>query len=356
MIRCDAVVAGAGPAGACAATVLAQAGWDVTLADALSAAPRRFGESVPPAALRLLRELRVDISAFGGTHKRIGGNIVYWSGNGDVADFLTEPDGAGWLICRSEFNKTLQTAAVSSGASVVSSPVQTLSHSGNGWVLETASGVRIACRWLIDATGRSSAIARRLGASRIRDEKVVALAGLGTCRVELNRTLIEAVPEGWWYAAALPDGAAVAILHTEPDESQALRCGWHAALERTSHVRDFFPPESFPSSACGFAADAGGSYLDRVWGDSWIACGDAAIAFDPLSSQGIYTAMYSGRAAAKAILDGTSSIFAEYAGRLSEIRRISRIRLRALYEEVTQWEDKPFWAARRSANGGDAGC
>ncbi len=222
-----------------------------------------------------------------------------------------------------------------------------------GWTLKTKSGESIESRWLIDATGRSSALGRRLGVGRIRDESLVALKGFGASRATLNRTYIEAVQEGWWYAAALPEGGAVAILHTDPSTAQAARRDWRAAFGRTTHLRELFPPESFPKD--GFdgqisVAEAGGSCLERVYGDHWIACGDAAIAFDPLSSQGIYTAMYSGMTAAKTVLaadEGDGSICNMYAQQIGEIRRIYRMRLSALYEAETRWKDTPFWSARR---------
>jgi flavin-dependent dehydrogenase len=354
MIRCDAVVAGAGPAGASAAILLARSGWHVILAGDPQAAAPKFGESLPGAGLRLLRDLNVDVSAFGAVHRRIGGNLVCWSTDGlDAADFLNEPDGMGWRLSHAEFDRSLRAAAVAAGTFEVPSPIQTLARGREGWTLKTKSTELIECRWLIDATGRSSGLARRLGVGRIRDEGLVALRGFGTSRAALNRTYIEAVPEGWWYAAALPEGGTVAILHTDPSTAQAARREWQTALGRTAYLRDFFPPQSFPKDGLGgqiSVVEAGGSFLERVYDDDWIACGDAAIAFDPLSSQGIYTAMYSGITAAKAVLaadrkDG--SMCDMYAQRIREIRRVYRGRLSALYESETRWKDTPFWAARR---------
>jgi len=47
--------------------------------------------------------------------------------------------------------------------------------------------------------------------------------------------------------------------------------------------------------------DAGCSALDRAAGSCWIAVGDAAVAFDPVSSQGLAHAVGSAQAAAAAI-------------------------------------------------------
>jgi flavin-dependent dehydrogenase len=41
--------------------------------------------------------------------------------------------------------------------------------------------------------------------------------------------------------------------------------------------------------------EAGGARLEPLHGNGWLACGDAALSFDPLSSQGLLTALYSGK-------------------------------------------------------------
>ena len=48
---------------------------------------------------------------------------------------------------------------------------------------------------------------------------------------------------------------------------------------------------------------AGTAHLDRPVGDGWLAAGDAAASFDPLSSQGILTAVLMGRDAAEHVDD-----------------------------------------------------
>ena len=48
-------------------------------------------------------------------------------------------------------------------------------------------------------------------------------------------------------------------------------------------------------------ADAGSARLDRFVGDGWVAAGDAALSFDPLSSQGMLTALYTGMKAGQAL-------------------------------------------------------
>jgi flavin-dependent dehydrogenase len=353
VIRCDALVAGAGPAGALAALELTRAGLDVVVADGSDLTDPKVGESLPGVGLRLLRSLGLDDTEFGTVHRRIGGNLSCWSSEElDATDFLCDPDGPGWRLSRRRFDAYLLTAAVSAGARHYPCDVAGVVRNRGTWESHTKSGETFVSHWLVEATGRSSSIARRLGVKRIRDEGLVALCGFGSPRPgeRFDRTLIEAVPEGWWYGAALPEGEAVLVWHVRPRDARSARWDWLHALDRTQLIKEFFPRSGFGEHLS--IAEAGGSCLQRFHGTNWIACGDAAIAFDPLSSQGVYTAMYSGLTAARAIVAseaGDASALPNYACRLAGIRRVYRARLASIYGLVKRWTDAPFWSGQRSA-------
>jgi flavin-dependent dehydrogenase len=90
-----------------------------------------------------------------------------------------------------------------------------------------------------------------------------------------------------------------------------------------------------------------------VWGENWIAVGDSAMAFDPLSAQGVYRAMISGLGAAHAIagfFSNETEVLAAYAADLStEFDRYMLQRLH-YYSMETRWATKDFWR-RRHARG-----
>jgi flavin-dependent dehydrogenase len=92
--------------------------------------------------------------------------------------------------------------------------------------------------------------------------------------------------------------------------------------------------------------------MDRVTGNNWLAAGDAAMAFDPLSSQGIHHALKSGLLAARTIencLLGDRTALEEYA------RKIQRsfekyLSTRAVYYGREQrWSSSAFWHRRQHA-------
>ncbi len=118
----------------------------------------------------------------------------------------------------------------------------------------------------------------------------------------MARTFVEAAPDGWWYTALLPDSTRLFAYHVDPSSTaRLLRSSerWEWDLSATGYVGAFFKKRLIGSLR---AADASGAVLDRSCGSGWMAIGDVALSFDPLSSQGIYTAMYSGMLAANTIL------------------------------------------------------
>ena len=88
--------------------------------------------------------------------------------------------------------------------------------------------------------------------------------------------------------------------------------------------------------------------LARVTGAGWVAVGDAAAAFDPLSSSGVINALESGIRAAKLITntDGSSgNSYDNWVARSVE----NFLRNRASYYELEgRWPNSPFWSRRHA--------
>jgi flavin-dependent dehydrogenase len=345
MLDADVAVIGAGPSGAVAAGMLARAGRQVLLLDP-GFAGIKPGDALPGAAGRLLRAC--DLPLPGDAHRPLGGNISVWGGPEPAhRDFMADPDGAGWRLDRRAFEAGLVAAAEAAGATCRPEAVRGAKREGDLWQVKLRAGGSLTARWLIDATGRAALLARKLGARRHRDEDLVALVARARPDLgfALQRSLVETVPQGWWYAALQPDGAPVFMLHTTPSEAGRLLAdpaAWQAALAATSHISTAFPDPIFDSPPNGF--EACGAWLEPVHGDGWLACGDAALSFDPCAAQGIFSALWGGMVAAKAVLDGELTV---YATQLADIRRTYRARVQMHYAQEQRWQDEPFWTERR---------
>lgn len=312
---------------------------------------QKVGETLPGAALRLLRKLSLPTPCCGGPHSQIGGNLSAWNSEELIQnDFIEDPDGPGWRLDRLCFDRTLRKSAIRSGATFLRSNVADVVRKTGSWEVKLHDGSTLTARWLVDATGRRAAIARRMGARRSCDTPLIALYALGKTEKNgrLNRTVIESVPQGWWYAALLPSGAPIAGLHIRPLDASRLAStpgGWHQALSKTHHINSLFSPKVFDCQLRPL--DASSTRLDRFVGDEWIACGDAALSFDPLSSQGIFSALHGGMTGGSAVaaaLDGQRTLTESYAARLEEVWRIYVTRLQSTYRSESRWRGESFWS------------
>jgi flavin-dependent dehydrogenase len=351
----DAVVVGGGPAGAAAALVLARAGHEVLLAEA---APGAFkvGESLPPAVRPLLRALGVLERVRLDGQLAARGTSAAW-GTPEPADveFVRDPNGPGWHLDRARFDALLRAAACEAGAELrEGTRVRDLAREGTGWAvrLDVDPPERVECRAVVDASGRRPAVARRTGARRRRLDRLVAVyAAFHANADDVDaRTLVEATPGGWWYSTLVPGGRRVAAFLTDADLMPAkMRSvgGFVAALAATGHVG---------ARVCGCSLEQGptatpahGARLEPPCGNAWIAVGDAAIAFDPLSSQGIFTALYTGMRGAEALsawLAGDAAPLGGYAERVAAIGDSYDAARTEYYALERRWTREPFWARR----------
>ena len=167
-------------------------------------------------------------------------------------------------------------------------------------------------------------------------------------------TLVEACADGWWYSALLPGGRLMAVYMTDADLLRRQRGSWHAfwqaRLQQTMHTQARL--RAFDLQAAPRVVAANSSRLDRVSGRGWLAVGDAAMAFDPLSSQGLMQALASGIRAGEALnrhLAGEAAAIGEYDSRANEVfREYSRLRA-VYYGREQRWPQSVFWRRRHAA-------
>jgi 2-polyprenyl-6-methoxyphenol hydroxylase-like FAD-dependent oxidoreductase len=97
---------------------------------------------------------------------------------------------------------------------------------------------------------------------------------------------------------------------------------------------------------------AASTLLHSPCGERWIATGDAAASFDPLSSHGIASALANGNYAGLAIaaaLAGDESSFSTYTDRLRADYAHYLWLHQAYYRDEHRWLDLPFWTRRHGS-------
>jgi flavin-dependent dehydrogenase len=357
---CDVIVVGGGPAGASAAIRLAESGFSVVLLERTRRTGARLGETLPPHSRLVLRRLGVWEAFSRGGHLASNGITSYWGARtARENDFLFNPHGCGWHLDREQFDACLLAEAERRGVRVlrrarVLSCVQEKERAVR--VRLAADARTLSARFVIDATGRSGVVRRSL--SRAGTHTIDRLVGLvahspDAGHLTNTRTLIEATERGWWYSAPVPDGGLVSVFLTDADFviRTTAKTLWDAALRaapatearmkvRAAARAPLDGPRVVPASS--FLAE-------ELGGNCWAAVGDAAMTWDPLSSQGICKGMESGLALADAYehFEGGDSealrdFFIEARDSFSKY-----LALRAsYYTQETRWPDSTFWRRR----------
>jgi flavin-dependent dehydrogenase len=349
----DVAIVGAGAAGCAAACALAP-GASVTLIDRVAVPSWRIGETLPGAARRLLTAIGGWDRFAAAGHGPAPLKVSRWGSETAVElDSMRDPDGVGWRLDRARFEADLRDDATARGASLIVARVNALSRDGEQWRLSLDSGEIIAARRLIDAGGRRSPLLRQFGQRRIVMDRLACVYQRVPQPGQADpTTYTQAVPEGWWYTAMLPNGDRLVAFHGDADSPairRALRIGpVAAALDLPAMA------EAMCSLDPAFAASprlcAANSVARSAAGDSWLAAGDSAMALDPLSSQGLFNALATGLEAGEATyasLCGDSDATRSYAARMSRIWQAYVGHHATFYGMEGRWPDAPFWARRR---------
>jgi flavin-dependent dehydrogenase len=348
------LILGAGPAGCATALGLLAAGVGrVLLVDKPIAQPFRIGESATPDVAGLLAELGLEGLEHQG-HLPYQGNLSAWGDDAPRLDhFLSRGRGCGWHLDRAAFDAWMRDVALARGGRLANpSGIDAIAAEGEGWRVSVRGLGETSARVLVDAGGRRSPLATRLGAHRRTLDGLQALAAHTDGCVDMGGlSLVESFADGWWYATALPDGRVLVTLMTDRDIAKARGFAdpavFSQAWKDTGLLSRHVPAPASLAHVQAFAAHGG--CIDRAAGRSWICVGDALMAFDPLSSSGISGALHDALAAVPAILgqlDGRIDPARDYALRADCTFRRYLAERRQRYAAERRWPEHAFWARR----------
>ncbi|HYL90876.1 MAG TPA: NAD(P)/FAD-dependent oxidoreductase [Burkholderiales bacterium] len=308
--QCDVLVIGGGPAGSTVSALLAQQGRDVLLLEKSHHPRFHIGESLLPLNLQLFERLGVaeEVKAIG--MPKYGVEFVSpWHDKPSMLDFADAWDKAypsAYHVRRSEFDQILFRNAVRRGARAMEgcrvTQVDFRPDGADVSVRQEDGAERTwRTRFVVDASGRDTFLASRLGFKR-RDTKHNSAAIFGHFsgvtrlpgKLEGNISIFW-FDHGWFWVIPLTDGAT----------SVGAVCWPYYMKSRKAEPRQFLLDtialcpglaERLRSARLISPVTATGNYsyrATRAVGAQYIMLGDAFAFIDPIFSSGVFLAMHS---------------------------------------------------------------
>lgn len=346
-LRTEILVAGGGPAGATAARLLRRLGHDVMLIERSAVRRRHSLESIAPGAWPVLETLGLREVVEAATFLHQVETLVHW------------PDpvekGTSQVIVRPAFDRLLVQEARKEGV-VVHSPAtvrRVVCPADGRWQVDVErAGERysIFADFLVDAAGRGGIIKRRplagsgdvVGSSPPLAALCGEFSGVRSGRAQMR---VEAAEDAWFWGTALANGDTNAIVFFDPRRHRGvLRDRLYLTLLADSRLFAHYLDGDLLRLRIADAGTQLAPHLD----ERSIKLGDAAYTVDPLSSQGVQTALVSAIKAAAIVhtlrTEGDAAAAREFYR--SHYRQLSRTHAVHAARHYARGGSGPFWWAR----------
>ena len=251
----DVIVVGGGMAGCALAYALAR-NYRVLVLEKQPETSRqnRIGESLPAAALRSLRMLGLSHVLDQSSNSDYHGVVSIWGQSTPIRkDFFDSLEGPGLHLDRGSLNRAIKQAAINAGVIFMHDvQLKSLNYDSGEWAIQAKQFDQphaLTARFVVDASGRANVVARKLGLQRVNADRAVAIHAQCSAAVPSDisaqhsyagTTLIEAVENGWWYRAPLPNAKHILSFHTDSDLPSTAEMqkpiDWLAALRSTKLI------------------------------------------------------------------------------------------------------------------------
>jgi flavin-dependent dehydrogenase len=317
--ECDVLVVGGGPAGSTAAALLTERGWRVVLVEKDKHPRFHIGESLLPLNLGLLEKLgilqeieRIGMPKYGAEFisPEHDGTVTY-----DFANGWSKAFTHAYQVRRSVFDDILLRNAARKGAEVIEEClVEAVAFPPEGGVVadgrdKAGQDYRWRARFLVDASGRETLLAGKLGLKR-RNRKHSSAAIFGHFanaerlpgKAQGNISIFW-FDHGWFWFIPLSDGTTSVGAVCWPDYMKTRRSDltsfFHETIAKCPAIA-----ARLKNAQLTAEVTATGNYsyrATRMTGERYILIGDAFAFIDPVFSTGVYLAMNSAFHGAEAV-------------------------------------------------------
>jgi FADH2-dependent halogenase len=322
----DAIVIGGGPGGSCASTYLARAGRRVLVLEKERFPRFHIGESLLPYNRILFEEMGV-LPALEASGFPLKTGAQFHVGNGSKCLKLVFRQGCytrepqAFQVERSKFDHLLLQHAAKCGAEVREGITVTRFDNSHpeSVIIETINDAGISqtfqARFLIDASGRGNCTGNQQGL-RVVHPKLKKLAVFGHFKgVRLDDgesrgdTVIVRLDNKWfWIIPLSSDKTSVGCVMDQAEYGRLKRTPEQIFndLSQSSAVMRERMRDTERVNAIQATGDF--SYRNKRFVDRrLLRVGDAAGFMDPIFSAGVYLAMYSGKLAARAVIESLAA-------------------------------------------------
>lgn len=296
----DFLIIGGGPAGCAFGILAARAGASVVLVERDDYRQFRPGEHLAGRVRPMLDALKVSRKEADTFTTVSPGIHSSWNGDEPVTKLYgATGQSTGLCVLRHRFDELLSRSAREAGATVLllsklTSIERLRTHEWNVTVTDAQRQKHLLVAGsVVDASGRNAFVARTQGARRIHHGDLVAIVRWLELEEPPARPhtmlTVESCAYGWW-SVSIANQMLIATLYTSMAMMRSAQATaddwWTCALGDTQEIdrlvrncRSTLGPTRV-YSACP-------SRSSQLAGDGWITIGDAAIALDPLSGQGV---------------------------------------------------------------------
>lgn len=355
----DVIIIGGGPAGIAAGLTLNSRNVSTIIVEANQDINKKLGECIPPNAYPLFQKMGLEKLLTNDKHHQYYGNKSAW-GNDQFQEkiFLFEKHNKGILLNRNFFENQMRDISKQNqmnwliGYTLYSiEKEETITKV----VLKSKTNtMTLFCNYIIDATGRKASVCRKIG---IQKKELDQLTSLNfKCKIKkpipffVYTTSFEA---GWIYVSPSEENTVTVMIFTDLDLIPSKNKEKNFILDTINNsqlVQEVFQSILTDEDIYDLKTRvANTTYLDKPYGENWVAIGDAAYSFDPLSSYGITSALaagyYGGHALANTIIKEEQALDV-YQYIMENAFNNYKIQLQEQYVLENRWTNSVFWKRR----------
>ncbi|PJK14103.1 hydroxylase [Lysobacteraceae bacterium NML07-0707] len=305
-IDTDVLVIGGGPAGSCAATILAQKGWRVVMLEKDRHPRFHIGESLLPMNMPILARIGALEKARAVGLLKLGADFPGTDGQFNVFDFskTLNPDTPNFAfqVKREEFDQMLFEHAREQGVDARDGTrVERVEFAADGAMTVHAAGQRWRPRYVLDASGRDTFLGNKLKLKRKNPRHASAAVFShfqGVTRREgrhEGNVSIYRHAHGWAWMIPLRDGSMSVGAVCWPEYLKTRRTDTETFLMQTlASVPEIAQRMQGATRIAPVHVTGNYAYeCTRMHGRHWTLLGDAYAFVDPMFSSGVYLAMHS---------------------------------------------------------------